>query len=197
MAVSRTQGQPAFLPDDRMGDDLNGKMKGFDHVPDDLELLIVLFAEDVLVGEDGLKEFFDNGHDALKVSGAFAPAEVFVKALEIKDLGGDVVSVHFFHTGKKDTIHTLSFAGLEIVLPAGGIFFEVFLVVELCGVEKNTDDNNITDFFSQAHQGPMTLVKTAQGRDKGDGEFFSLDLPRIGLHVRDGVDDFHRGVIFV
>src|SRR3989338_2916556 len=84
MAVSRTQGQPAFLPDDRMGDDLNGKMKGFDHVPDDLELLIVLFAEDGLVGEDGLKEFFDNGHDALKVSGAFAPAEVFVKALERK-----------------------------------------------------------------------------------------------------------------
>ncbi len=90
-----------------------------------------------------------------------------------------------FDVGVEDEVGLFGGAHVDVFFEGAGIFVEVFMGAELCGVDEDGDDDVVGEFFGFFDEAEVSLVEGAHGGDAGD--FFAL-LSGLGDGESDGVD---------
>ena len=60
--------------------------------------------------------------------------------------------IHLLDTGQKDIVAAYALKLLTVCVDSAGVLGKVFLIVELYGVDKDTDENDIVLLFGFAYQ---------------------------------------------
>ena len=159
--------QAVVLAHHRASDNLDGRLHLLHHGADNSNLLEVLFAE---VGPRGLRHLEKFAHHlthAVEVAGAHFTLHDLHHRTEFKDTFVGL-GIHLPHRGHERHICTGLLQQSGIGLGSARIGLQVFGVVELCGVQKHTHNNDIILTASTFHQREVTGVQRAHCRHQAD-----------------------------
>lgn len=169
--VAGGEGQSVLLTNGGMTDDADGEIEIADHAPDDGELLEIFFSEDRKFGLKDIEEFQDDGENAIKVTGAGFPAEMFGQ----KGLGDENRAIRVIKVGAlgdKGDFHSFGLAFGQILLKGAGVVVQITGPVKLDGIDKDgNDDRSLGSHLPPGFpdQGKVTLVKRSHRGDERDG----------------------------
>lgn len=179
VSVARGQSEAIGLAAGGGTNDRQGQVEVADHLSEDCELLVVLFAEDRDVGCDLTEEFAAHGCDAAEKVGAKVcfEAEGCTGGF---DFGGKAWGIHFSRRGGPYGADCeggeLRAVGVELA----GVAVEVFVGGELLWVDEDRDDDVGGFGFCQADEVEVTVMECAHRRNEGNGTAVGADCRDVG-----------------
>ena len=140
--IAAAECQSVVGTDDGAGDQLDGIFDLFQEVADDCYLLKVLLAEVGSVGLCKVEESADDDSHAGEMAWTTGPFHHLFEGTEVVD-GVDRFGVHLFNRGHEGNVGAGGSQFLAVGFDGAGVFGEVFLVVELYGVDKYRDYDHV------------------------------------------------------
>jgi hypothetical protein len=169
MTIPRTEGQPIGFANRRTPNDDGRQEERADHAAHECELLPVLLAEVRSFGLGDLEQLHDHCEDAVKVPGSVSAFQ-FQRAIRFGDAKSVAVGVEVLGSGQQQEVCVLGPEYSEVVLQGSRIAGQVSGVVELCGVDEDTDDRQVVLASTATYQRPMAVVQSAHGRHEAERE---------------------------
>ncbi len=110
-------------------------------------------------------------------------AQVLGKMVQ-RDTGLVVWPVHFVFIRKENSCYACLLCQIQVIANIAGIGVQVFIGAKLGRIDKNAQDQLITQRFAYFKQRNMSFVKVSHGGYKTDGLSLSFFCSRPGLHIR-------------
>ena len=193
MHVATRKGQTLFVAHDGTAHDRHTEREVFIEATHHGQLLKVLLSEVGPGGAgDGKKFGNDTGH-AVEVSGSTRTLKEFGHSSDRHGgrRGGGSSRPHLVHTGGHDGRRTPGLAVREISRFIAGISGEILRVVELTGIDKNSDDGNRAIGHCATDQRAVALVKCAHSRHEPHRLAATTELRGVGPPLLNRVDLNH------
>ena len=166
--IAAAEGEAVVGTHNGAGNQFDGVFDLLQEVADDGNLLEVLFAE---IGAVGLRQVEEAAHHhchAREMARAAGSFHHLLDGAEVIDRI-DGFGIHLLDGGDEGDV---GFCGCELLavgLHRAGVFGEVFLVIELYGVDKDADDHEVVFLAGTGDQGEVPLVERAHSGYEADG----------------------------
>ena len=154
--------QAVVLAHARALHDIDIKAQLLDHRTDDGNLLEVLLTEVSAVGHHPREQFAHDLAHAVKVTRAHGAFHHLLHRTEVKHAGVGL-GIDFLDGGHESHVNATGLEHGGIALGGAGIGAQVFLVVELRGVEEATHHNSVVLLAGTVDERLVTLVKGTHG----------------------------------
>src|SRR5262249_39638120 len=174
----------------RMAGDLDIEVEIARHAPDDLELLVILRAENSGVRPDHVEELGDDRRYAAKVAGTKLAGEERRKALNL-DRRLVAFGIDLSRRGVEKNVDVFFFEKRAVAREVARIGSEVLARRELRRVDEKRGDYAVAELFRRAHEREMAVVQRAHRGHERDALAGAPLGVGPGLHFFYGLDDAH------
>jgi hypothetical protein len=188
VAVARRHREPVGLAHRRHAHDLERHGEVAHHALDDLELLVVLFAEVGAVGHRHQQELTHHRGDPLEMAGPQRTAQSVGDARDghSREL---LTGIHLVLGRREDDAALRGAQLVEVALLVARIGGEILLRAELRRIDEDARHRNVAAIERALHQADMAFMQRAHRRHQPDG---AARLPEAGdgtAQVRHRADD--------
>lgn len=178
--VAAAECKAVFGADDGAGDKFDGVLDLLEEVANHCDLLEIFFAKVCALWLCEVEKTANNNSNSGEMAGATRAFHYFFDRAEVIGVV-DGFGVHLLNGG--DEGHELAVDGfgsfeacdfLEVGVDGARIFLEVFLVVELNGVDEETHYHEVVFFAGTGDEGQVAFVKCTHGGNEAYGQMVLL-----------------------
>ena len=175
--VARRQGETVGLSHGGHRHDVDGNIQIAHHLLHDRQLLIVLLAKVGAVRQGLEQQLAHHGRDAVEMPRAVKALEHVAHAGDA-DGRGEALRIHLIDPWREEKIATV--LGQQPSIPGlvARVSTQVFLAVELLGIDEDRRHRPVALGGRARHQGHVTGVQSPHRRDQSDR--LSSTAPRLG-----------------